>query len=182
MPTDPIKLIREITAPKTVTPPKAAEGAQASAEATKTASGQSGKDATAAAAKSDPKGASQAQATASQAKAYVVAQSLKAKMSPMASGTGTRTLDLAAANANEVQNYFETAAKARKAEAAAATKADPLQNVLSDARGKTEAPKLSAEAQASIAKSAPKKEDAGMKAVDSRLASILGVSKIIGTA
>lgn len=158
MSTDPIKLIRQITEPKPTVATKASETAATTAAAT-----------------------TKANSTASQAKDYVLSQSLKAKMSG-GTGGGTRTQELASNNAKDVQDYYESAAKARKADAAAANKSNPTDGVLSEAKGKTAATTHSAEVQASLAKMTKAKDDAAMKAVDPKLASVLGVSKIIGTA
>ncbi|MBK8803555.1 MAG: hypothetical protein IPN71_16155 [Fibrobacteres bacterium] len=158
MPTDPIKLMRQIMQPM-----------------------DSGSAPPAGPAKMEPKGTSQSEATASQARDYVVSQSLKSKMSGE-SASGTTSFDLASANAKEIQSYYESAAKARKAEAASATKSDSLQGVLSQTQGATGNIALKPEVQSSLNQRVQTKEDAAMKAIDPRLANILGVSKIIGAA
>lgn len=173
MPTDPIKLINRILEPKTTASTKPADTAQAAGKADPAAAQ---KDKTAAAAKTGAPASGQT-AAASQTKAYVVDQGLKSRMSG-GGGNGTRTQELAQANAKDVQAYYESAAKTRKSEAAANAKADPLQGVLSDARGKTGNTQFSAAAQASLNKSAAYKEAVASRAADAKA----GVSKIIGTA
>ncbi|QQS05081.1 MAG: hypothetical protein IPK50_22845 [Fibrobacterota bacterium] len=188
MSTDPIKLIRQITEPKTTTAAKPPEppkpGAEPAAKAAPAAASNS-----AAASKANAMDTLKAQAAAStkanavagQAKDYVLSQSLKSKISTRP-GDQSGTPDLASANATEIQNYYEGAAKARKAEAASGNKTGSTDTLLSETKGATGVPGHSFDAQQSLRKMAATKEDAAMKAIDPRLANILGVSKIIGTA
>lgn len=188
MSTDPIKLIRQITEPKTTTAAKPPESPKPGAEpAAKAAPAAASNSAAASKAnamdtlKAQAAASTKANAVAGQAKDYVLSQSLKSKMSAR-SGDGTSTQELASANATEIQNYYEGAAKARKAEAASASKTNSMDSLLSETKGATGVPGHSFDAQQSLKKLAATKEDAAMKAIDPRLANILGVSKIIGTA
>lgn len=95
---------------------------------------------------------------------------------------GSRTGQLATYNAKGLQSDFEAADKARKAEAASKPKFDPTESLLSDAKRPTGTPKASADVQAILSKTTVAKADAAMKSVDPKLAAILGVSRIIGTA
>lgn len=177
MSTDPIKLIRQITEPKTTAASKASEPAATGQAAKANAPATS----PAAASKAHPPSTSQAAATATQAKDYLLSQSLKSKISSW-SGDGSSTQQLASTNAKEIQNYYESAAKARKADAASGSKANATDSLLSETKGATGTPVHSFDAEQSLKKMAATKEDAAMKAIDPKLASILGVSKIIGTA
>lgn len=155
MPTDPIKLINKIFEPTTTTAPM-------KAGATTT-----------------PTTAPAATTTAQSAKDYVLSQSLNAKLS--GTGGGSRTQELATYSAKGLAESFQKAHEAQMADKKPAT--NPMDDVLASSRKTgTNAPQLSAEAQASIQKGTKATADAGLNAIDKKLAQVVGISRAIGSA
>lgn len=115
---------------------------------------------------------------AQSAKDYVLSQSLNARLS----GTGgSRTQELATYSAKGLAESFKKAHEAQMAEKK--TAANPMDGVLADAKKTgTNAPQLSAEAQASIQKGTKATADAGLNAIDKKLAQVVGISRAIGSA
>lgn len=118
-------------------------------------------------------------ATTQSAKDYVLSQSLNARLS--GTGGGSRTQDLATYSAKGLADSFKKAHEAQMADKK--TAANPMDGVLADAKkGGTNAPQLSAEAQASIQKGAKATADAGLNTIDKKLAQVVGISRAIGSA
>lgn len=154
MPTDPIKLINKIFEPKTTTATKQTDAATTPTTAATTTTAQSAKD-------------------------YVLSQSLNARLS--GAGGGTRTQELATYSAKGLAESFQKAHEAQMADKK--TAANPMDDVLAASKKTgTNAPQLSAEAQASIQKGAKATADAGLNAIDKKLAQVVGVSRAIGAA
>lgn len=122
----------------------------------------------------------EAAATAAQsAKDYVLSQSLNARLS--GTGGGTRTQELATYSAKGLAESFKKAHEEQMADKK--TPANPMDSVLADAKQTgTNAPQLSAQAQASIKNGTQAAADAGLNAIDKRLAQVVGISRAIGSA
>ena len=145
MATDPIKLVKNILEPKATT-----TAAKTETKATTTA------------AEAKPKAGAD----------YKLSSSLNAMLSGT-SGGGSRTQELANYTAKGLKDAFQQAHEARAAEAKSSTKSNPMDDVLAASKkAGTNAPQLSAQAQAIIDQTKPK-TTADQKS---------GVSKIIGTA
>jgi len=153
MPTDPIKLINKIFEPTTTTAPKKTDATPTTAAAATTTTAQSAKD-------------------------YVLSQSLNSMLSKAG---GTRTQELATYSAKGLAESFKKASEAQMADKKPAT--NPMDDILASSRkAGTNAPQLSAEAQASIQKGTKATADAGLNTIDKKLAQVVGISRAIGSA
>ncbi len=125
-----------------------------------------------------PKKTEAAATTAQSSKDYVLSQSLNAMLS--GSG-GSRTQELATYSAKGLAESFKKAHEEQMADKK--TAANPMDGVLADAkRTGTNAPQLSAQAQTSIKSGTQATADAGLNAIDKRLAQVVGISRAIGSA
>mgnify|MGYP000974587882 FL=1 len=158
MSTDPIKMVKDILAPKST--------------ATKTTGSTSAASTT----------ATSATGSTSSADAYKLSQSLLKLMSQDSGDTTTQ--DMSNYTAKGLKDYFQSAYDVRsKEKAAAAAAPKPLDEVLKASQAKgTNEPTLSAAALAIVNDKKSTATDTGLAAVDQRLAQTVGISRTIGTA